>query len=159
MDPRAVLRGGARSDMPKIDEVLVVGHTHHDVGYTNVPALITRMHECAVYKTIELCEQDEPADERAAFRWTLEISRPVVHFLRHAADKDITRFQAQVAAGRISLSAAYMHMTQLIGHEDYVRYFMPVREIREHGLPVSVVQHGDVNGLSWGVVPLMREAG
>jgi hypothetical protein len=81
-------------------------------------------------------------------------------FLRHAAPADVARLQALVAGGRMAVTAGYLHMTQLIGHEEYVRFFLPVREIRErYGLPVSIVQHGDINGLSWGVVPLMHEAG
>ncbi|HEX6606376.1 MAG TPA: hypothetical protein VF276_05605, partial [Chloroflexia bacterium] len=146
--------------MAKITELLLVPHTHHDIGYTHVPDVCMRMHEQAIYEAMGLCEAALADDSPAAFRWTVEISRPLLAFLRGAVPADVARLQALVARGRMAVTAGYLHMTQLIGHEEYVRFFLPVREIRErYGLPVSIVQHGDINGLSWGVVPLMREAG
>jgi hypothetical protein len=146
--------------MAKITELLLVPHTHHDIGYTHVPDVCMRMHEQAIYEAMGLCEAALADDSPAAFRWTVEISRPLIAFLRGAASADVARLQALVARGRMAVTAGYLHMTQLIGHEEYVRFFLPLREIRErYGLPVSIVQHGDINGLSWGGVPLMREAG
>jgi alpha-mannosidase len=146
--------------MSKIKEILLVPHTHHDVGYTHIPEVCLRMHERYIHEAIALCEQDIDDNSPAAFRWTIEISRPLIHYLRRASSTDVERLQRLVAEGRISVTAAYAHMTQLIGHEDYVRFFQPVRELREnYGLPVSIVQHGDINGLSWGVAQIMQEAG
>jgi Glycosyl hydrolases family 38 N-terminal domain len=146
--------------MPEIREILLVPHTHHDIGYTNTPQACLAAHERAIYDVLDLCEADAGSDSPAAFRWTLEISRPLMQFLRHAQPGDVERLQAMVRAGRLAVTGGYMHMTQLIGHESYVRFFEPVRELRERfGLPVSIVQHADVNGLSWGAVPLMRQFG
>jgi alpha-mannosidase len=145
--------------MPPIREILVVPHTHHDVGYTHMPDRCLETHEQAIHAAIALCERDADRDAPDAFRWTLEISRPLLEFLRHAPAADLARLQRLARHGRVAVTAGYLHMTQLIGHEEYVRFFDPVREFRRHGLPVSVVQHGDINGLSWGLVPLMREAG
>ncbi|HEX8217800.1 MAG TPA: hypothetical protein VF914_01160 [Chloroflexia bacterium] len=145
--------------MPKIQEILIVPHTHHDVGYTHMPDICMEAHERGIHEAMRLCEMDLGSEAPHAFRWTVEVSRPLLQFLRHATDGEIARLQRLVGEGRIAITAGYLHMTQLVGHEDYVRFFMPVREFRRYGLPVSVVQHGDVNGLSWGVVPLMREAG
>ncbi len=143
--------------MPQITEILIVPHTHHDAGYTHVPETILRMHERFIHEALALCEQDGDDASPSAFRWTVEASLPLLKFLRHASAGDVARLQSLVARRRLSVTAGYLHMTQLIGHEEYVRFFQPVREIRRYA-PVSVVQHGDVNGLSWGVVPLMREA-
>jgi hypothetical protein len=145
--------------VPKIREVLIVPHTHHDVGYTHMPDICMEAHERGIHEAIRLCEMDIGSDVPHAFRWTVEVARPLLRFLRHATGGEIARLQRLVADGRIAVTAGYLHMTQLVGHEDYVRFFMPVREFRRYELPVSVVQHGDVNGLSWGVVPIMREAG
>jgi alpha-mannosidase len=146
--------------MPAIQEILLVPHTHHDVGYTHIPEVCLRMHERYIKEAVMLCEHDLEDDSPAAFRWTIEISLPLVRYLRRAASKEVERLHKLVSAGRIAVTGAYAHMTQLIGHEEYVRFFEPVRELRQtYGLPVSVVQHGDINGLSWGVVPMMQAAG
>ena len=142
--------------MPKIREILIVPHTHHDIGYTHVPEVCLQMQERSIYEIIELCEVGREAAPES-FRWTVEISRPFIDFLHHASPEWIERLHMLVKRGRVAITAAYAHMTQLIGHEEYVRSFYPLREIRgKHQFPVSVLQHGDINGLSWGIVPLMN---
>ena len=141
-----------------INEILLVPHTHHDMGYTHVPETCMRMQERVIHDVLDLCERgnDSAPD---AFRWTIEISRPLIAFLRHSTPADVERLRTLVSRRRLAVTGAYLHMTQLIGHEEYVRFFQPVREIRAHNLPVSIVQHGDINGLAWGSVPLMVDAG
>ncbi len=146
--------------MAKINEILLVPHTHHDIGYTHVPTVCLESHEQGIYKALMLCEQDMDDTSPSAFHWTIEISRPLVKFLKRAASSDITRLTNLAARGRIAFTGGYLHMTQLIGTEEYARFFMPIRTMRQqYDLEVSVVQHGDINGVNWGSVPLMAEAG
>ncbi|MBX3062727.1 MAG: hypothetical protein KF726_07115 [Anaerolineae bacterium] len=146
--------------MAAIKEILLVPHTHHDIGYTHIPEVCLRMHERYIHEALRLCEADLLDESPAAFRWTIETSLPLLNYLRKASEVDVHRLQRLVQRGRIAVTAAYAHMTQLIGAEEYIRYFYPLRALREqYHLPVSVLQHGDINGLSWGSVPLMREAG
>ena len=146
--------------MVPITEILIVPHAHHDVGYTHVPEVSLRLHEQTIGTALDLCARAADDESPAAFRWTLEISRPLLAFLRHAPPAEIARLQTLVAQDRLAITAGYLHMTQLIGHEEYVRFFAPLRRLRQEvGLPVSILQHGDINGLSWGVVPVMRGAG
>lgn len=143
----------------KIKQLLIVPHTHHDVGYTHVPEAALRMQVESIRSALDLCEKPAP-DPASGFCWTCEAAMPVVDFLESATEGEIRRFQALVYGKRISVTGGFMHMTQIIGTEEYLRFFGPVDLFRrKYGLPVSLVQHGDVNGLSWGSVPLMREAG
>ncbi|MDQ3655958.1 MAG: hypothetical protein M3457_12885, partial [Chloroflexota bacterium] len=143
-----------------IREILVVPHTHHDVGYTHTPSACLEAHEAAVGEAMRLAEAARDDDSPTSFRWTFEISRPVLQYLRHAPADDVRRLQELVAADRLAVTGGYLHMTQLIGHEEAIRAFWPVHELRHrYGLPVSIVQHGDINGLGWGAVPLMAAAG
>lgn len=59
--------------MPKIKEVLIVPHTHHDVGYTHIPAACMRVHERAISQAMRLAEDDLGSDAPDAFRWTVEL--------------------------------------------------------------------------------------
>lgn len=146
--------------MATIREILVIPHTHHDIGYTHTPRACLEAHAGGIAEAMRLCEADLGDDSPTAFRWTVEIARPLIAFLRRADAAEVARLRRLVAADRLAVTAGYLHMTQLVGHEDSARSFLPVRELRErYGLPVSIVQHGDINGLSWGTVPLMRAAG
>lgn len=143
----------------KIKQLLVVPQNHHDIGYTHVPEPALQTQIDSVRRAIDLCEKPAP-DPASAFCWTCEAAMPVLDFLKSATADEIRRFQALVHAKRISVTGGFMHMAQIIGTEEYLRFFGPVDTFRRaFGLPVSVVQHGDINGLSWGSVPLMREAG
>jgi alpha-mannosidase len=145
--------------MPKIRELLIIPHTHHDIGYTHVPEVCMQMHERSIYEIISLCEHGED-DLLHSFRWTIEITRPLLDFLHHASPEWVNRLHQLVRRGRIAVTGGYAHMTQLIGHEEYIRFFYPLHEIRgQHHFPVSILQHGDINGLSWGIVPLMQQLG
>lgn len=144
--------------MPPIREVLVVAHAHHDVGYTHSPRTILPIHWQSVREAIRLAS--EPiADERAAFRWTLENARPLVEFLDHASPDEVADLVRVVGAGRLSVTGGYLNSTQLVGHEELTRSYGAVARFRDVGLPVRVEQHSDINGLPWGTVPAMKRAG
>ncbi len=89
----------------KLTEILVVPHTHHDVGYTHVPETLLQMHEHFIYEAMALCERDGHDSSASAFRWTVEASQPLPRFLRRASAHDIERLQALVARKRMSVTA------------------------------------------------------
>lgn len=139
-------------------QILLLGHTHHDVGYTNSPRLIDDLHEHVVREVLDLCDTT-PADAPDAFRWTFEVARPVLRFLRDAPPADVERLRALVEAGRISVTGGYLNMTQLPGEWEFDAAYDALAAIRDVGIPVRTEQHGDVNGIAWGAVEGMRRAG
>lgn len=144
--------------MSGITEVLLVGHTHHDIGYTNSPRIVDPMHRRIVEEVLDLCEA--PADEdRAAMRWTFEVSRPVVEFVRRAGAASVGRLRRLVDAGRLSVTAGYLNMTQLVGEHELDAAYEMLSLLRDAGISIRTEQHGDVNGIAWGAVPAMRRAG
>lgn len=144
--------------MSVIREILLLGHTHHDVGYTNSPRLIDRAHTDIVDRILELCEEG-PADGPDAFRWTFEVARPVLRWLKRAEDGDRERLRSLVAQGRVAVTGGYLNMTQLPSEAEQDTAYDQLAAIREAGLELRTEQHGDVNGLSWGSVEGMRRAG
>jgi hypothetical protein len=141
-----------------IDQILLIGHTHHDVGYTASPRTVDPLHARIVGRVLELCgEHDEPGP--AQFRWTFEVARPVLAFLDSATPAEVARLAELVQAGRISVTGGYLNMTQLPGEAEFDAAYRQLQRIRRHGIPVRTEQHGDVNGIAWGIVPAMRRAG
>ncbi|MHB1235175.1 MAG: glycoside hydrolase family 38 N-terminal domain-containing protein, partial [Microbacteriaceae bacterium] len=141
-----------------IRQILLVGHTHHDVGYTNSPRIIDRMHARIVDEILALSESHAAAGPDQ-FRWTFEVARPVLGFLQTANPADAARLRRLVEQGRVSVTGGYLNMTQLPGEAEFDAAYEQLVAIRATGIPVRTEQHGDVNGIAWGTVPAMRRAG
>jgi len=161
IDPSAVPteppRDGPLLDRP-IRQVLLVGHTHHDVGYTNSPRLVDDLHAATVLRVLDLCDTND-GDGPDAFRWTFEVARPVLRFLDTADPADVERLRRRVAEGRVAVTGGYLNMTQLLGDVELDAAYDALDRLRSAGLPVRTEQHGDVNGVAWGAVDAMRRAG
>src|SRR5699024_2777921 len=85
--------------MPFIRRLLLVGHTHHGVGYTLSPRLVDGLHMEIVGRVLDLCDASDaavPPDAPDAFRWTFEVARPVHRFLQEASDTDVERLRQRV---------------------------------------------------------------
>jgi alpha-mannosidase len=144
--------------VPRVREVLVIPHTHHDVGYTDSPRTLLDLHWRAVGEAIRLASATV-VDPSSAFRWSFETARPVLQFLDRSGADDIAALVRCAREGRISVTGGYLNGTQLAGHEELTRSFDGVGRLRRAGLPVRVVQHSDINGLPWGTVSAMARAG
>jgi hypothetical protein len=144
--------------MPAIRTVLLVPHTHHDIGYTASPRVVDDMHVHVVGRVLELAEaHGEPGPEQ--FRWTFEVARPVLRFLERAAPEDRERLRRLVDEGRVAVTGGYLNMTQLPSLAEFEAAYDELAVLRSAGLPVRTEQHGDVNGIAWGTVDAMRRAG
>lgn len=141
-----------------IRQILLIGHTHHDVGYTNSPRLIDRMHGRIVDHVLELADQNA-TDGPDGFRWTFEVARPVLAFLQRAAPDRVARLAELSRSGAISVTGGYLNMTQLPSAFEFDAAYDQLERIREAGIGIRTQQHGDVNGLSWGAVDQMADAG
>lgn len=141
-----------------IRQILLVAHTHHDVGYTNSPRIVDRMHRETVDHVIDLASADAGAGPDA-FRWTFEAARPVLRFLATATPERRDRFVALVNARRLAVTGGLLNMTQLQSSFEYDAAYRSLGPLRDAGIAPRTQQHGDVNGISWGTVDQMRDAG
>jgi hypothetical protein len=140
-----------------IRQILLVPHTHHDVGYTNSPRIIDPLHARIVDRVLDLaCPAGDGPD---ALRWTFEAARPVLRFLREAPPERRALLVELARQGRLSVTGGYLNMTQLPGIDEFGAAYALLDELREAGLVVRTQQHGDVNGISWGTADQMRDAG
>jgi alpha-mannosidase len=144
--------------LPSIREILLVPHTHHDVGYTNSPRIVDDAHRRIVGEILKLCGES-PATGPDAFKWTFEVSRPVLRFLETAEKKQVRLLTELVAEGRISVTGGYLNMTQLPSQPEFDATYDALQTLRDNGIPVRTEQHGDVNGTAWGTVDGMLRAG
>lgn len=150
--------------MTAIESILLIGHTHHDVGYTNSPRIIDEMHSRVVGEVLDLCDADDEANADRPTRpdrfcWTFEVARPVLRFLAHASATDAARLASRVAEGRVSVTGGYLNMTQLPSDTEFSDAYDQLQALRTAGIHVRTEQHGDVNGIAWGTVTDMRRVG
>jgi hypothetical protein len=95
-----------------IRQILLVPHTHHDVGYTASPRIVDGLHAEIVGEVLRLA-RDHAATGPEQFRWTFEVARPVLAFLAGAAPERARELRRMAAEGRISVTGGYLNLTQL----------------------------------------------
>ncbi|MGC1213741.1 MAG: hypothetical protein WA890_21045 [Micromonospora sp.] len=141
-----------------ISQILLLGHTHHDVGYTNSPRIIDDHHRRIVAEVLRLCAADT-SDGPAQFRWTFEVARPVLRFVAEAGPSEVARLRRFTREGRIAVTGGYLNMTQLPSEAEFGTAYDALATLRAAGLRLRTEQHGDVNGIAWSTVDAMRRAG
>src|SRR4051812_2732099 len=100
-----------RAEPVTVRRVLLVPHTHHDVGYTASPRIVDDQHRAIVGEVLRLAAADRKssgagpvagpggAGLAGRFRWTFEVARPVLRFLSTATPAERADLQRLVAEG------------------------------------------------------------
>ncbi|HVU31861.1 MAG TPA: hypothetical protein VHE61_00405 [Opitutaceae bacterium] len=143
-----------------VREVLVLHHSHTDIGYTHPPIVVWELSRRFINEALDLCEAtaDRPAGSRVC--WTCETTGPLLHWLEHASDRDIARFRRLVKRGQIGAAAMALNITPLYDTEELIRHLEPIGRLKkELGLPFKVAINHDVNGLPWPITDLLLDAG
>jgi alpha-mannosidase len=146
--------------MSKIKEVLILHHSHLDVGYTHPQPVLLELQKKYIDQALQLCELTEDWAEENKFRWTCESSYPVLRWLETASEQQIRQIRHYLQNGQMSISASFMHTTPLVTAEQAARMLQPIKEIRSRlGYEIKTVIHHDVNGQPWPYSQLLLDAG
>ncbi|WP_256762203.1 glycosyl hydrolase-related protein [Cohnella sp. WQ 127256] len=146
--------------MPKIKEVLVLHHSHLDIGYTHAQPILLELHKRYIDEALQLCELTEHWEERDRFRWTCESSYPVLLWLETANTEQVERMKRYLNNGQFSLSASFLHATPLCTAEEMTRMLQPITQLRSRfGIEMKTAIHHDVNGQPWPYGQLLLDAG
>jgi hypothetical protein len=144
----------------KINEILVLHHSHFDVGYTHGQPIIWELQREYIDLALEFLDEtaDWPARSRPA--WTCEVTAPVMKWLEAAGERDVQRFAGYAREGRLGVSAMEYHTTPLCTAEQLVRQLQPARVLREKlGVAITTLNQHDVDGIPWTMVDLMLDSG
>ncbi len=145
---------------PRIKEILVLHHTHTDIGYTHPQPVLWELQRRFIDQAINLAEQTADWPEPSRFRWTCECTWPLMHWLEQAPPRDVERFQKRVEAGQLGAGALPFHPAASIDATQIIRTLQPVVRLRRHlGLPLRTAIGHDVNGLPWPANGLLNDAG
>jgi hypothetical protein len=146
--------------MKPIKELLLLHHTHNDLGYTHPQPVIWKLHDRHLDEAIDHCERSADWPEACRMKWTCEVTCTFLHWLERAPESQVSRLHALVRNGQISFGAMWAHWMLPLPRDLFVESLCPVRMIRERfGAPVSVAIQHDVNGIPWSAVDVLNDAG
>lgn len=146
--------------MPPIEEILLVHHSHTDVGYTHDQPIVWDLYRRFIDRAVELADRDANREGPDAFRWTVEATGPLMRWLDDASDERVDRFERLERAGRIEVSAMLANLTPLYGPAQTIETLRPVRTLRdEYGFSIDHAMNCDVNGQNWPLVDTLLDAG
>ncbi|CAN5489187.1 hypothetical protein BH11ARM2_BH11ARM2_08240 [soil metagenome] len=142
-----------------IEEVLLVHHSHTDIGYTHPQPVVFELHDRFIESALDLA--DATIDERddARFRWTCEVTGITRAWWERASNGDRDRFLAAAKRGQMEVAALEWHLTPLADLRMLIRSLENVRFFRALGVPVRSAMNTDVNGVPWGLVDVLLDHG
>ena len=144
----------------KIDEILVLHHSHLDVGFTHSQPILWEMQREYLDLALDFLDQTADFSGPSLPRWTCEVTEPVIRWLQTAPPEQVQRFRAFLEQDRIAISAMQYNTTPLAGAEQLIRQLYPARQLRENlGAVITTLNQHDVNGLPWPMVETMQASG
>jgi len=144
----------------KVDSLYLIHHSHTDIGYTHDQPIVWDLHRRFLDAALDLCERDLEHDRDDAFRWTVETTGVLNHWLRTASSRQVDRLVRLARAGRVEITAMLCNLTPLYDTDQLIESFRPIRRIRsELDLPVRYAMNSDVNGENWPLVDVLADLG
>jgi len=142
-----------------IKEILLVHHTHTDIGYTHPQPVVFELHHRFIDMALDLADRSAEDRDDSRFRWTCEVTGTTRSWWDQATPGDHDRFLNAVKRGQIEVAALEWHLTPLADLRMLVRSLENVRFFRDLGIPVRSGMNTDVNGVPWGLVDALLDHG
>lgn len=141
-------------------ELLILHHTHVDIGYTHPQVLVWDLHDRYLDEAIEWCERTADYPEGSRMKWTCEVTSVALNWLKTASPRQVERMRRLVANGQIGFGAMLYHWTAL-HQEDMLRESLKaVKTVREQlGADIRYAMQTDVNGTPWSVPDMLLDVG
>ncbi|MCQ2149891.1 MAG: hypothetical protein MJY45_06040, partial [Bacteroidales bacterium] len=139
--------------------IYLVQHTHTDIGYTKPQTEILAEHLRYIDYAIDYCDITKDYPDDARFRWTCEAAWAVSEYVKVRPASQVKRLKDCIDRGQIEVTAMYFNMAE-VSDENSMRYFLlPLKELKEKGIPFTGAMQNDVNGISWCLADFLPEIG
>lgn len=157
----ALASTGNPDDVTFCKEVLILHHSHVDVGYTHPQSMYWELQKDYLNAALDLLDRTEKwPDDFSKPRWTAEVTSPVTRWLETATPAEIARLRKHLQSGRLGLAGLEYNTTPLGSSESLARQLYPVRTLREKfGADIRTAIQHDVTGIPWTAVDLLRDSG
>lgn len=147
-------------DLSFCKEVLILHHSHVDVGYTHPQSMYWQLQKDYLSAALDMLDRtDDWPDDLSRPRWTAEVTAPVMRWLETATEGDVVRLKRHLKSGRFGISGFQYNTTPLCSAEGLARQLYHVRTLRERlGAVIRVVNQHDVTGIPWTAVDLLLDS-
>ena len=135
-----------------IKEILLLHHTHTDIGYTSPQPVIFELHKRYIEQAIELAERNASNDSNCQFKWTCEVTGMTMEWWKNTTSQYRKRFLKLHHRGLIDVAGCKWHMTPLMDHQMVIENLEPVKFLRKEGMKINYAMDCDINGVPWGMV-------
>jgi hypothetical protein len=151
---------GAGIEEVGIEEILVLHHSHLDVGYTHSQPILWRLQAEYITQAMDWLERTADLPQDCRPKWTCEATEPVLRWLADATADQTVRFKDLCDQGRIGLSALGWNVSSLIDRPGIRRLLAGKRALEDVvGRPIQVACQHDVNGVPWPLADELLDAG
>jgi hypothetical protein len=145
---------------PRIEEILVLHHSHLDIGYTHTQPVVEELQREFVEQALDMMDETDDWPELSKPRWTCETTHQVMKWLEFASEESVIAFQRRLREKRIGISAFEYNTTPLSNAEQWTRQLLHTRYLRQRfGVAINTVNQHDVNGIAWPMADLMLDSG
>ncbi len=160
-DKKVVARQKATWEPQKHWKVYIIPITHHDLGYTDTIENVLNSYDGFYDDVLKFCEDTEKWPEESKYRYTVEGSWSLQHYVENRPDEAVSKLAKYVKEGRIEIGALFGNETSgLCGHEELIRLMYPSVRLKEKfGGTIRTGSITDVPGLSWGLPSVLAGAG
>ncbi|MBA3491205.1 MAG: hypothetical protein H0T55_03890, partial [Rubrobacteraceae bacterium] len=140
--------------------VFLVHHSHLDIGYTDTQSSVLQHHLQYLDSVLDLVSATDDWPEDAKFRWNVEATWPLFHWIKNRPESDRTRFFDRVREGRIEICALPFSMhTEAYSIDELARQLRFADELRErYDVPIQTAMQTDVPGATIGLLTSLVDA-
>lgn len=144
----------------KVKEILIMHHSHLDVGYTHLQPIAMELHKDFINQAITMLDNTADWPEYSKPKWTCEVTEPVIQWMASASKADLIRFTEYLKQGRIGISALEFNTTPLATSEGLAQQLYYADEISNRfGIKINTANLHDATGLPWTIVDLLKDGG
>jgi alpha-mannosidase len=146
---------------PRIREVWLLPHSHVDIGYTDRQDKVVEHQMANLEKGMELARASATNAPGMRFKWNVEAAWTVDNFLQRATPAQRDAFVHAVQAGQVEVDTLYANiLTGLCQPEELAQSLdFGVRLSSVTGRSAVSAMMCDVPGYTWGIVPMLAQAG
>lgn len=146
--------------MSKIKEIWCMHHSHLDIGYTHPQPMLMELQGDYIENAIELCMQSREWPQESQFKWTCEVTYPVLKWMGQAEPEKIQQFKQLISEKRISIAALPMHTTPCSTSGQMVTMMKELDELRASlNTDIKTAVNHDVNGQPWPLAQILLDSG
>ena len=146
---------------PRIRELWLLPHSHVDIGFTHRQEEVINIQMTNLETGMALAQASATNPPGLRFKWNPEAVWTLDHFLQRATQEKRAAFIQAVRQGDVEVDALYANLlTGLCRPEELAQALaIGARLSNLTGVPLETAAICDVPGYTWGLVPMMAQAG